>query len=171
MPIEAGSTPTFEIRGSSLLVRAGALTGVVDAIFSSVLVVVFYHSTVGRLWRGVASVPFGKTALEGGSAMTLVGLLLHFCVAFWWSAVFLFIAGASSGVRKLIRSPAGILAAAVVYGPLIWMVMSFGVIPFFVHRPPSITFRWWVQLIGHIPFVAFPIVATIARGRRAAHGS
>jgi hypothetical protein len=24
---------------------------------------------------------------------------------------------------------------------------------------PAITFRWWVQFFGHIPFVAVPIVA------------
>ena len=45
------------------------------------------------------------------------------------------------------------------YGPLVWLVMSLAVIPMLVQRAPAITFRWWVQLIGHIPFVGFPIVA------------
>jgi hypothetical protein len=38
------------------------------------------------------------------------------------------------------------------------------VIPMLVQRAPAITFRWWVQLIGHIPFVGFPIVASIGTG-------
>jgi hypothetical protein len=42
--------------------------------------------------------------------------------------------------------------------------MSLAVIPLLVHRPPTINFRWWVQLLGHIPFVAIPIVASISRG-------
>jgi hypothetical protein len=42
--------------------------------------------------------------------------------------------------------------------------MSLAVIPLLVHRPPTINFRWWVQLLGHIPFVAIPIVASINRG-------
>jgi hypothetical protein len=39
------------------------------------------------------------------------------------------------------------------------MVMSLVLIPPFTHRPPTIGFRWWVQLIGHFPFVGLPIVA------------
>jgi uncharacterized membrane protein YagU involved in acid resistance len=57
-----------------------------------------------------------------------------------------------------------VLAAAAVYGPIVWMVMSLVVIPLLVHRPPSITPRWWIQLAGHIPFVALPMIWQIARG-------
>jgi len=32
------------------------------------------------------------------------------------------------------------------------------VIPLLSHRPPAVTFRWWVQLVGHAPFVGAPIV-------------
>jgi hypothetical protein len=42
--------------------------------------------------------------------------------------------------------------------------MSLVVIPLLVHRPPTISYRWWVQFFGHIPFVAIPIVAS-ARGK------
>lgn len=59
----------------------------------------------------------------------------------------------------------GVFKVAALYGPAIWMVMSLVVIPLLVHRPPSITYRWWVQFFGHIPFVALPIVASVARGQ------
>ena len=39
------------------------------------------------------------------------------------------------------------------YGPVIWLVMSLVVIPFLTKRPPTVAFRWWVQLVGHFPFV------------------
>ena len=39
--------------------------------------------------------------------------------------------------------------------------MSLVVIPLLVRRPPTIGFRWWVQLVGHFPFVGLPIVAGI----------
>lgn len=42
--------------------------------------------------------------------------------------------------------------------------MSLVVIPLLVHRPPTFSIRWLIQLIGHIPFVAAPIVYSIARG-------
>jgi uncharacterized membrane protein YagU involved in acid resistance len=149
----------------SRLVRAGLLTGVIDALFSSVLVVVFYHSTVTRLWQGVASVLLGKGALDGGTTTALIGLLMHFGVAFGWSAVFLFLVMRSSWVRGQLDTPNGVIKIAALYGPFIWIVMSVVVIPLFVHRPPTFNFRWLVQLIGHIPFVALPIVWSIG-GKR-----
>src|SRR5215470_3100661 len=140
------------------LLRAGLLTGVVDFLFSSVLVVVFYHSTVTRLWQGVASVPLGPEALTGGMTSAAIGVLLHFGVVFTWSAVFLFVVLRWPWVRSVLASPYGKAKVAALYGPLIWTLMSLAVIPVFTHRLPPIGFRWWVQFFGHIPFVAFPIV-------------
>jgi hypothetical protein len=42
--------------------------------------------------------------------------------------------------------------------------MSFVVIPRLTGRMPTVNARWWIQLLAHIPFVAFPIVATVSRG-------
>jgi hypothetical protein len=142
------------------LVRAGLMTGVLDGLFSSVLVTVFYGSTFSRLWQGVASTLLGPRAM-GGTAETAIGLAMHFGVAFGWSAVFLVLYERSGRLRAAARSPAGIAALAAIYGPLIWIAMSLAVIPLLVHRPPSITPRWWVQLAGHIPFVALPIIVGV----------
>ncbi len=91
---------------------------------------------------------------------------MHFGVAFGWSAVFLFLVMRSVRVRRAVGSRPGVLGVAALYGPAIWLVMSFGVIPLLVHQPPTITARWWVQLAGHFPFVGLPIVISIAgRGR------
>jgi len=91
-------------------------------------------------------------------------VLTHFCVAFGWSAVFLFVVMRSSWVRRAVSSPSGVVGIAALYGPFIWLVMSLVVIPVLLHRPPRITSRWWIQLVGHIPFVGLPIVASIANG-------
>jgi uncharacterized membrane protein YagU involved in acid resistance len=145
------------------LLRAGLITGVVDAIFSSALAAFAYGSTVTRLWQGVASVLLGAGALDGGMRTAAIGLLMHFGVAFAWSAVFLALVLASSWLRGALASPYGVLAVAAIYGPIIWITMSFVLIPLFTHRPPAVNFRWWAQLAGHIPFVALPIVTLIAR--------
>jgi hypothetical protein len=147
----------------SRLTRAGLLTGITDGLFSSVLSVAFYGSTVTRLFQGVASTLLGKPAFDGGTRTALIGVLMHFGVAFGWSAVFLFLVMRSAMVRRVVSSPGGVLKVAAVYGPFIWLVMSLVVIPLLLHRPPTINVRWWVQLIGHIPFVGVPIVASIAR--------
>lgn len=103
--------------------------------------------------------------LDGGSKTALTGVLMHIGVAFSWSAVFLFVLWRLKWIRGVVASSFGVLKVAALYGPAIWMVMSLAVIPLLVHRPPSITYRWWIQLFGHIPFVAVPIVATVARGQ------
>jgi len=144
------------------LVRAGLLTGVVDGLFSSFLSVVFYNSTVTRLFQGVASTVVGKKALEGGTPAALLGVLMHFAVAFGWSAVFLLLVMRSPWIRRVLASRNGLLKVAALYGPFIWIVMSLAVIPLLTHRPPTIGIRWWIQLLGHFPFVGIPIVASIA---------
>jgi hypothetical protein len=148
------------------LLRAGATTGIVDGLFSGILSAFFYGSSATRLFQGVAATLLGNSALEGGLRTAAVGLAMHFGVAFGWSAVFLSIATASSGLRKLLARPGGIVLVAAIYGPLVWMAMSLAVIPSLLHRPPAINFRWWVQFVGHFPFVGLPIVWSIARGVR-----
>ncbi|HEY0582998.1 MAG TPA: hypothetical protein VGE94_12500 [Chloroflexota bacterium] len=150
----------------SRLLRAGLLTGVTDGLFASVLSVAFYHSTVTRLFQGVAATVLGPAAFDGGMATAALGVLMHFGVALGWSAVFLVLLDHSQWIRGALRSPNGVLKVASVYGPFIWLVMSLLVIPLLLRRPPAITARWWVQLIGHIPFVALPIVATLGRTER-----
>jgi uncharacterized membrane protein YagU involved in acid resistance len=149
---------------SSRLLRAGLLTGVVDGLFATVQSLIA-GSTVTRLWQGVASVLLGKSAFAGGTRTALIGVLMHFAVAFAWSAVFLLLVSRSASLRRVLASRGGIIKVALVYGPLIWVVMSCAVIPLLTHRPPNITLRWWVQLLGHFPFVGLPIVASIAYRR------
>jgi hypothetical protein len=130
-----------------------------DGLFSSVLSVAFYHSTVTRLFQGVASTLLGPAALTGGAGTAAVGMLMHVGVAFGWSAVFIYFVMRSTWVRAFVASRYGTFKVAAVYGPAIWLVMSLVVIPLLLHRPPRISTRWWVQLVGHVPFVGIPIVA------------
>jgi hypothetical protein len=143
------------------LVLAGLLTGLVDGMFSSVLSVAFYGSTATRLFQGVAATLLGPDAFNGGTRTALVGLLMHFGVAFGWSAVFLLLVTKSSWIRGQVAAPYGVLL--VVVRPLDLAGDVARRIPVLVHRAPAVTIRWWVQLIGHIPFVALPIVAAIGR--------
>ncbi len=148
----------------SRLVRAGLLTGVTDGLFATVQSVFFNHSTVARLWQGVASTLLGKEAIGGGTLPALIGVLMHFGVAFGWSAVFLFLVMKWAWLRRVLASRYGIVKVAAVYGPFIWLVMSLVVIPLLTHRPPNVGASWWGQLIGHFPFVGLPIVGMIGSG-------
>jgi hypothetical protein len=166
MPVAATSDTHLEGPGLAALVRAGLLTGVVDGLFSSALAQFAYGSTVTRLFQGVASTLIGSDAMAGGIRTAALGVLMHFGVAFGWSAVLFFLVQRSRWIRDVLRSPFGVIRIAAVYGPAIWLVMSLLVIPALVHRPPTITFRWWVQLAGHFPFVGVPIAWALKRGSR-----
>ena len=167
MSVDALSYSAPSVRAPVLprLIRAWLTTAISDGIFSSVLVTVFYGSTFARLWQGVASVPLGAKALDGGTQAVLMGLAIHFCVALTWSTVFLLIWMSSSTIQRTVSTWGGAFTVACGYGPCIWMFMSLVVVQTLTHKPPTINFRWWVQFFGHIPFVAFPIVATIGRWR------
>jgi hypothetical protein len=164
MPSDRASSPPGSLGLSSRLLRAGLLTAMTDGVFSSVLSVVFYHSTVQRLFQGVASTLFGPEALNGGATTALVGVLMHVGVAFGWSAVFLLVVMRSRWIRETLGSRYGVVKVAALYGPFVWLVMSLIVIPTLLQRPPTIGVRWLVQLIGHFPFVGLPIVASSAKG-------
>lgn len=157
--------PGFDRATVSLLARAGLLTGISDGLFSSVLSVAFYHSTVARLFQGVASTLLGKAAFDeggGGAATALVGVLMHFGVAFGWSTVFWFLVMPRPWVQRVLATRYGVLKVAAWYGPAIWLVMSLVVIPLLLQRAPAFNIRWWIQLVGHFPFVGIPIVASLS---------
>jgi hypothetical protein len=146
----------------SRLVPVWLVLAVVDGLCASALSIFGYGTTATRLWQGVASTVIGPSAFEIGWRGVAVGLLLHAGVALAWSAVFVALVMLSARVRRLIATPGGALAAAALYGPAIWLVMSLVVIPLLTGRPPSFNLRWWVQVLAHVPFVAVPIVATTA---------
>jgi hypothetical protein len=137
--------------------RAGLATAVIDGLFATVQTALS-GSTFSRLWQGVASVVIGPSAFTGGIRTTALGIFMHCAVAFFWSAIFVFAVMPSTQIRKVLATRLGTLKVAAVYGPAVWLVMSLVVIPLLAHRPPKISSRWLVQLLGHIPFVGLPIV-------------
>jgi hypothetical protein len=140
------------------LIAAWLTTGVCDGLFASVQSY-FYGSNPARVFRGVASVLLGPSAMQGGAKTAVIGLAMHFGVAFVWSAIFVFVVSRWPVVVRTLRSPGGVPKVAAVYGPCIWLIMSLMVIPLLVRRAPAITIRWVVQLVGHAIFVGLPIVA------------
>jgi uncharacterized membrane protein YagU involved in acid resistance len=147
------------------LARATILTAICDGLFSSVLSAFVYGSSVKRLWQGVASTVFGANALQQES-MAWVGVAMHIGVALAWSTLFLLLYQLLPALRRILATPSGVLQVAAIYGPMVWTVMSFLVIPAMTHRPPVINERWWVQFFGHAIFVGLPIVAMIRTPRR-----
>jgi hypothetical protein len=139
------------------------VTAAWDFVCASALTVLAYKGTFGGLWRGVASTAFGQHMLTAGTSGVFAGLGAHLSIAFVWSAIFVSALAASAGLRRIVNQPMGALAVACLYGPIIWLVMSLGIIPLLTGRPPSFSYRWWVQVFAHVPFVTLPLVFTARR--------
>src|SRR4051812_39253939 len=139
------------------------VTGAWDFLCASALSVFAYKGTFAKLWQGVAATAYGQQMLTAGTRGILAGIGAHLSIAFTWSAIFIAALTLSSGLRRVVARPAGAIAIACLYGPLIWLVMSLALIPFLTGRPPTLTPRWWVQVFAHVPFVALPLVWTARR--------
>jgi hypothetical protein len=138
------------------------VTAAWDFLCVSALGVFAYGSTLSRFWQGVATTALGASALGGVAA----GLILHLSVALTWSAAFVLAVAGSSGLCRALNHPVSALMVAIIYGPLIWLVMSLAVIPLATGRLPALGFRWWVPIIAHMPVVAIPLVFTARRALR-----
>ena len=101
--------------------------------------------------------------MAGGLRTAAIGVALHVCVAFAWTTVFFLLLIMAPAIGRFARARFGLITLATIYGPIIWLVMSFHLIPSMTHKPPTVNFHWWVQFFGHIPFVALPIIATLTR--------
>ena len=146
------------------------VTAAWDFVCATMLSVFAYGSTFSRLWQGVAATVLGPAATTMGARGVAVGLGLHLLVALAWSTIFVLAVAASVALRRFITRPGNAVAVAIVYGPLIWLVMSLLVIPAATGRPPAFGFRWWVQVFAHVPFVTLPLVFTARRALGLARG-
>jgi hypothetical protein len=155
------SAPRGSIGGAILV--TWLVTAAWDFVCATALSVFAYGSTFSRLWQGVASVVLGRAAMDMGARGVIAGLVLHLLVALTWSAVFVIAVYKSRSLQDWIRPPAGAIAVAVAYGPIIWLVMSLAIIPLATGRPPTFGLRWWVQIFAHVPFVTLPLVFTARR--------
>ncbi|CAN5560643.1 hypothetical protein BH09GEM1_BH09GEM1_24060 [soil metagenome] len=154
------ATPRFSgaDRAPPRLLRAGVLVSICDGLFATAFGLFVRGVAPARMWQGVASVPLGKAAIDGGPSMVAAGLALHVLVAFTWSALMLLAVQRSHKLRAIIDSPYGVLKVASVLGPMIWLVMSLVLIPTMTHRMPAFTPAYFEMLVGHIFFVGIPMV-------------
>ena len=143
---------------SAAITRATLATGVSDFLWACVLSMAVYGSTFARLWQGVASVPFGARAIDGGPGWVAVGIVMHFVVALAWSTMLVALVRFVPAVQLAMHSTAGAVGVALVYGPLIRVAMSLVVVPALAHRAVPVNMRWWIQLAGHFCFVGLPMV-------------
>lgn len=112
-----------------------------------------------RILHSVASGLLGAPAFQGGVPIAALGLLLHFCIALIWAAIFYL---ASRAIPFLTRHP---VISGILYGILIYAVMNLVVLPLSAF-PRKVTFPLLVLTTGllvHMFCIGLPIALAVRR--------
>jgi len=142
------------------IVSAGTICGIMD--ITAALVV---YGTMGakplRLLQGIAGGVLGPRTYTGGIATALLGLALHFVIAFGAATVFFI---ASRGIRFLLDHA---VVSGALYGIAVYFFMQRVVVPLSrANRNPFSLKFMIIGIIIHIFCVGLPIALSIRKHSR-----
>ena len=104
-----------------------ALSGLLVGSLDIIAAIVNFYIKTGKdpqiVLKYIAIALVGKEAFAGGIAMSALGLVLHFLVAFIWTMFFFWI------FPKLRFLSFNRILTAILYGIFIWFIMNYVVVP------------------------------------------
>jgi uncharacterized membrane protein YagU involved in acid resistance len=127
-------------RASQAILWAGLICGVLDGL-SAIAITLFFGGKVIRTFQGIAAGVLGRAAFRNGARAALLGVALHFAIAFGAAAVYYL---ASRYIPFLIERA---LAAGVLYGIAVHLFMQFVVIPLSAIGPRPLVLRSFVAVL------------------------
>ena len=156
------SGPSEKAQNGYRMWRNIALGTVIVGALDITEVMLFYAFYRGvaptRILQGVAAGLIGRgKALEGGIATALLGLAIHFCIAFVVVAIYHF---AARRLHVLAERP---LLMGVLYGLAVWAAMSYVVLPMTATGGGGRAAAWPVTLnviLAHVFCVGIPAALT-----------
>jgi hypothetical protein len=133
------------------ILYGGLAVGVLDGL-AAVILTSLRGGSPTRMFQTIASGLIGRASLEGGWATILLGVSLHFLIAFIWAMIYY---GASLKLPALIRRT---LICGPIYGVVVYFAMQIIVLPLSAIRKPPFFFAAPLQgIIVHILCVGLPI--------------
>ena len=152
-----GATPAGRPRAFETIVYGGLTVGVLDGL-AAVANAGLRGVGPARVFQYVAGGLLGPSAFEGGLATFLLGVLIHFLIAFTAAAAYY---RASLSLPVLIRR--AVLCGAI-YGVAVYFFMGRVVVPLSSARPLPFS---PAQLVIHMLFVGLPVALIARRSARA----
>ena len=149
-------------------VRAIAVTGLIVGtmdIISAIIIVLWRGSTVTRLLQFIASGLLGPQAFQGGTGTAILGLALHFLIAFTLVIVF-YVARRSVG---LVRRHA--ISSGIIYGLIVYAVMNLLVLPLSAAKPRHSVSGNLIQIGIHMFVIGLPTSLLLRRFLSASQNS
>ena len=132
------------------IVRATLVAGTLDILSAFVYTLIPGHSPIAML-KILGSAVLGDSAMHGGWAAAVVGLLLHFAIMAVMAAFFILIANRMPVLKTRW------LVAGIAYGIGLWAVMNLIVLPLRFGWHPFTALGLAEQFFSHIVLVGIPI--------------
>ena len=153
-------------RAFGTIVYGGLAVGVLDFLDANIFFGLWYGAKPMRIWQSVASGLIGRerAVVNGGLKTALLGVFLHFVIAFLIATVFY---GASLILPTLIRQP---VIWGLIYGVACYYVMTYVVVPLSAVPPRTAPVPWPTFLngvIGHALLVGLPVALCARRSAKA----
>ena len=126
-------------------------------ITSAIIIVLARGSTVTRLFQFIASGLLGQDAFLGGTGTVMLGLALHFLIAFTLVAIFY----AVSRSVPFLREHA--VSSGIVYGLVVYAVMNLIVLPLSAAKPRHTLTGDLIQIGIHMFVIGLPTALLLRR--------
>lgn len=142
------------------VIRAIAVTGVIVGtmdIISAFIIALWRGSTATRLLQFIASGLLGPQAFQGGTATAVLGLALHFLIAFTVVIVFYRASRSISFLRQQAAS------SGIIYGLVVYAVMNLLVLPLSAARPRHSITGDLIQIGIHMFVIGLPTSLLLRR--------
>jgi hypothetical protein len=155
-------------RAFDTIVYGGLAIGVLDFLDATLFFGLGYGAPFMRIWQSVAAGLLGRErAIAGGLKTAVLGLCLHFLIAFIIATVFYV---ACSILPLLIKHA---VISGLLYGVVAYFVMTHIVVPLSNATPRTGPTPWPIFLngiIGHALLVGLPVALIARRSARANNG-
>jgi hypothetical protein len=136
----------------------GLACGVLDITQACLAWGIQNHLRPMRIFQSVAAGLLGRDAFQGEMKTAFLGAALHFFIAFSWAAGYYL---ASRRLIFLVENP---VISGLLYGELVWLMMTFVVIPLSnTRRGPFTAAAIVTGPIGHLFLVGLPIALAVRR--------
>jgi hypothetical protein len=158
MVTESMVQPQTRRSASQAIVAAGLACGVLD--FSAACITWWLRAGVKpiRIGQSIASGLLGPRSFQGGIATSLLGVAIHFLIAFTAATVFY------AASRKLKLLTQHVLAAGALYGVAVYIFMYWVVMPLSnVRRGPFSPQLTVIAVVTHIFCVGLPIALAVRK--------
>lgn len=147
--------PTITSVQTTRLLQGALYAGLMVWLLDGTAAVIQTEFRADRVFKYVASAAAGRSAYNGGGEFIILGLFLHFLVAYGWSLLFFWLypkAGLLQGNRWI---------TGCLYGVFVWAAMRFFIVPLSLAPQGPLTLRGALTGIAiHTVCVGLPIVLT-----------